>query len=162
MMAPTKPKSTAKPDPTSKAKSTTKAKPNPKTKATTKAKSTKKTIQKSTAAKLVTNRKPRVSKIKNLKSKRSKPNSFWGLPTEIRQHILSYTYTDRDMEKSILRRWGEARFVFGPYFFDTEDLRDRTLLLMDVDPKVKREMEFVRKKWLKRGWELANAKGKGK
>lgn len=66
------------------------------------------------------------------------------------------------MGKSIRRRWGESRFVFGPYFFDTDDLRDRTLLLMDVDPKIKREMEFVRKKWLKRGWELANEKGKGK
>ncbi|TID20229.1 hypothetical protein E2P81_ATG07529 [Venturia nashicola] len=127
-----------------KPKSTSKANPKPKT----------------PSQKTTTQRKARVSKTKASKSRRFKSNSFWGLPTEIRQLILSYTYTDRDMEKSILRRWGEARFVFGPYFFDTDDLRDRTLLLMDVDPKVKREMEFVRKKWLSRGRELANAKAK--
>lgn len=44
----------------------------------------------------------------------------------------------------------------------TEDLRDRALLLMDVDPKVKKEMQFVSKKWLQRGRELASAKEKGK
>lgn len=160
-MAPVKPKSNAKAELTTsktitQAKSISKAKPALKVKPVSKAK------PKTPSQKPTTKRKTRVSKIKNSKSRRIKPNSFWGLPTEIRQLILSYTYTDRDMEKSILRRWGEARFVFGPYFFDTDDLRDRTLLLMDVDSKVKREMEFVRKKWLKRGWELANAKGTGK
>lgn len=160
-MAPVKPKSNAKAELTTsktitQAKSISKAKPALKVKPVSKAK------PKTPSQKPTTKRKTRVSKIKNSKSRRIKPNSFWGLPTEIRQLILSYTYTDRDMEKSILRRWGEARFVFGPYFFDTNDLRDRTLLLMDVDSKVKREMEFVRKKWLKRGWELANAKGTGK
>lgn len=160
-MAPVKPKSNAKAELTTsktitQAKSISKAKPALKVKPVSKAK------PKTPSQKPTTKRKTRVSKIKNSKSRRIKPNSFWGLPTEIRQLILSYTYTDRDMEKSILRRWGEARFVFGPYFFDTDDLRDRTLLLMDMDSKVKREMEFVRKKWLKRGWELANAKGTGK
>lgn len=160
-MAPVKPKFNAKAELTTsktitQAKSISKAKPALKVKPVSKAK------PKTPSQKLTTKRKTRVSKIKNSKSRRIKPNSFWGLPTEIRQLILSYTYTDRDMEKSILRRWGEARFVFGPYFFDTDDLRDRTLLLMDMDSKVKREMEFVRKKWLKRGWELANAKGMGK
>ncbi|QDS77017.1 hypothetical protein FKW77_006381 [Venturia effusa] len=148
-MATSKPKSTAKAEALTKTKTTLTVKPVPKAKSTSK-----KPSQKAS-----TKRKPRVTKTK---SRRFKPNSFWGLPTELRQLTLFYTYTDRDMEKSICRRWGEARLIFGSHYFDTEYLEDWTLLLMDVGSKVRKETEFVRKKWFKRGWELARAKDNGK
>lgn len=138
----------------------TNSKSTPKPKPIAKAKNTQIVIQKATLNPKL--RRAKFSKAKSTRARRFKPNSFFGIPTELRQLILSYTYTDQDMEKSILRRYGAGRYAFGSHCFMTENLRDRALLLMDVDPKVKKEMQFVSKKWLHRGRELASAKYEGK
>jgi hypothetical protein len=104
--------------------------------------------------------KAKSSKSKSSKVKSFKANSFFGLPIEIRQLILLYTITDEDLEKNVLKRWGPSRFSLSSHWFDTERLRDWTLLLMGVDSVIKGEVMFVHKKWMKRGWKLAELKGK--
>jgi hypothetical protein len=93
------------------------------------------------------------------KTSTSTPSTFLSLPTELRQKILRYTVTDKELKYDISARWIGWKHV--PYYEHCY-AKSWTIQLTLLHYIIAYEMPWVEERWIERGEALAREEKKTK